>query len=152
MKRFRFSLKPVAILRAHREAQAREAFGAAVRAAMQAEATLSEVRARVAQFEAAISAGRRACFSAAAEAHALASYRRERLSEAESEQATAAAHAEVRKRRQEYLEAHRRVEVVGRLEEKAREHHRQDCAREEQAEFDELTARRFALRTPAFSS
>lgn len=152
MKRFRFPLKPVAILRAHREAEAREVFGAAVRAAMRAEATLTEVRARVAEFEAAIGAGRRASFSAAAEAQALASYRRERLTETETERATAAAHAEVGKRRQEYLEAHRRVEVVDRLEEKAREHHRQDGAREEQAAFDELTARRLALRTPAFSS
>ena len=32
MKRFRFSLRPVALLRSHQELKAREAFGAAVQA------------------------------------------------------------------------------------------------------------------------
>ena len=120
MKRFHFPLRPVAILRAHREAQAREAFAVAVRASAQAEAVLNEVRQRIAQFEAAIQAGRRERFSAAAEANALAVYRRERLTESETERALEAARVVVQQRRSDYVEAHRRVEVVERLEEKAR--------------------------------
>ncbi len=144
MKRFRFALKPVAILRAHREAQAREAFAAAVRGAQQAESALGEVRARIAEFEAVLHAGRRERFSAAAEARALAAYRRERTVEGEAVRALEAARAVVHERRVEYAEAHRRVEVVERIEEKARERHQQEAAREEQAGFDELAARRFA--------
>ncbi|MBL9201925.1 MAG: flagellar FliJ family protein [Opitutaceae bacterium] len=151
MKRFRFPLRPVAILRAHREAQAREALGVAVRASLRAAAVLAETRERVAQFESVIEAGRREKFSAAAEARNLASYRGERLAEDGAEKSLHAAQAEVAARRREFAEAHRRVEVVERLEAKARERHRHEVQREEQGQFDELAARRFALRTRTLS-
>jgi flagellar export protein FliJ len=152
VKRFRFPLKPVALLRAHREAQAREAFAAAVRASAQAEAALAAVRQGIAEFEAAIEAGRRERFSAAAEARALAAYRRERLNEAEAGRALDAARTVVQQRRADYLEARRRVEVVERLEDQARARHRAEGAREEQAGFDELAVRRFAGGAAPFSS
>ena len=151
MKRFRFPLRPVAVLRAHREMRAREAFAAAVHGYVKAEEALAATRQRVAQFEAALFAGRQQRFSATDQGQALAAYRRECTAEAESERAMIAARAAMQERRNEYLDAHRKVEVVKRLEEKARGVHRQECNREEQAEFDDFAGRRFAARRPLFS-
>lgn len=151
MKRFRFSLQPVAVLRAHRELKAREAFGAAVQAFVEAEDALAKVRARVATFEAALSAGRSGSFSAAYEANALVAYRQEREAELASERKVTAAQAAMQERRIEYLDAHRRLEVVKRLEEKARTAHRAAVGREEQAEFDEFASRRATSRRSLFS-
>ena len=153
MKRFRFPLRPVAVLRAHREMRAREAFAAAVHIYVKSEEELAAVRSRVARFEAALFDGRRERFSASDEAQTLAAYRRERASEAETERAMIAARAAMQERRSEYLDAHRKVEVVKRLEEKSRAAHRLECNREEQAEFDDFAGRRaVATRRPLFSS
>lgn len=152
MKRFRFPLRSVAVLRAHREMRAREAFATAVHGYVKAEEALAEARARLARFEAQLFAGRRERFSAADEAHALAAYRNECAVEAATERALVAARALMQQRRAEYLEAYRKVEVVKRLEEKARANHRLDCNRQEQAEFDDLAGRRFAARRPMFSA
>jgi flagellar protein FliJ len=151
MKRFRFPLRPVAVLRAHRESRAREAFAAAVHAYVQAEENLAAVRARVARFEATLFAGRRTRFNAAEEAHSLASYRRECAAEAEAERATFAARAAMDQRRAEYVEAHRKLEVVHRLEAKARAAHSHAAGRAEQAEFDDFASRRAARHEPLFS-
>ncbi len=152
MKRFRFSLRPIAILRAHHETRAREAFGAAVHAFMKTEEELAATRERGAQFEAALAAGRRERFSALSEAQALAAYRRERVLESEAERRCNESRDVMQLRRTEYLEAHRRVEIVSRLEVKARAGHREDCNREEQAGFDEFAARRTSLRENVFST
>jgi flagellar FliJ protein len=53
-----------------------------------------------------------------------------------------AARAEMNRRRDAYLEAHRQLEIVKRLEERARLAHRIEAAREEQAEFDDFASRR----------
>ncbi len=152
MKRFRFPLRSVAVLRAHREMRAQEAFAAAVHRYVKAEETLAAVRARLAQFEAALFAGRRECFSAADEAHSLNAYRRECTVEGESERAVITARATMEQRRGEYLDAHRKVEVIKRLEQKAQTAHRLAAGREEQAAFDEFAGRRFAGRRPQYSS
>lgn len=146
MKRFRFPLRPVAVLRAHREMRAREAFGASVHAYVRSEEELAATRRRVAQFEAALFAGRRERFSAAEEAHTLAGYRRECAAEVEAERATNAARDEMQKRRVEYLEAHRKLEVVHRLEAKAKTAHQVAINREEQAEYDDFAGRQVSRR------
>lgn len=146
MKRFRFPLRPVAVLRAHRELRAREAFAASVHTYVKSEEELATVRQRVAQIEATLFAGRRERFSAADEAHALAGYRRECAVEIETEKAMIAARAAMQERRGEYLEAHRKLEVVSRLEAKAKIEHRAAAAREEQAEFDDYAGRQHARR------
>ena len=152
MKRFRFPLRPVAVLRAHRELRAREAFAASVHAYVQSEEFLAATRVRVAQFEAALFAGRRVTFNPAEEAQQLAAYRRECTAEGEAERATFAAHAEMDRCRTDYLEAHRKLEVVKRLETKSRLDHRLATNREEQAEFDDFATRRAMRRSPLFSS
>jgi flagellar FliJ protein len=146
MKRFRFPLRPVAVLRAHHELRAREAFAASVHVYVKSEEDLAATRRRVAQFEAALFAGRRELFSAAEEAHTLAGYRRECQLELEAERAVIAARDVMQKRRVEYLEAHRKLEVVKRLETKARAAHAAAVNREEQAEFDDFAGRQAARR------
>ena len=142
MKRFRFPLQPVAVLRSHRESRAREAFAVAVHGYVQAEEALQATRRRVAQLEAALSAGRAGRFNAAEEANNLNGYRREAAAEVEAERAVVVARDLMNTRRAEYLEAHRQLEVVRRLETKARAVHRLALNREEQTEFDEFAARR----------
>jgi flagellar FliJ protein len=142
MKRFIFNLRPLSLLRAHRESRARDLFAAAVRARVKSEEELARTRARVAEFEAALFAGRRERFAAAAEALSLAAYRRESALEVTAERAVLAARAEMGRCRADYLEAHRKLEVVQRLEEKARAAHRLAASRAEQAEFDDFAGRR----------
>lgn len=146
MKRFRFSLRPVAILRAHQELKAREAFAASVQAFVKSEQELAMTRERVRQLEGDLTAERQQRFSGVDVAKALAAYRRECTAETEAEQAMTAAQHAMQQRRMEYVEAHRRLEVVRRLEEKARATHRYEVAHEEQAEFDDFASRRFAAR------
>lgn len=148
MKRFRFSLRPVSVLRAHRESRARELFAAAVRAYVKAEEELARVRVRTAEFEAALFAGRRERFIAAAEAQSLAAYRRESALEVTAERAVITARAEMNGRRADYLEAHRQLEIVQRLEQKARAGYRLAANRAEQSELDEFASRR---AVPSFS-
>lgn len=149
MKRFRFPLRPVAVLRAHQELRAREAFAAAVHVYVQAEAELAAVRTRVAQCEVDLFESRRGKFDAAVAAQAFASYRGECTAEAAAERAVIEQRAEMNRRRADYLEAHRKLEVVRRLEEKARAAHRLDTLREEQIELDDFAGRR--TRAPQFS-
>jgi flagellar protein FliJ len=147
MKRFRFSLRPVAILRAHQELRAREAFAASVQAYVKSEQELAATRLRVRQLEAELTAERKGRFSGIDAAEALAAYRRECTAETEAEKAMNAAQQAMQERRMEYVEAHRRLEVVRRLEEKARALYRYETGREEQAEFDDFATRRFARRS-----
>jgi flagellar FliJ protein len=145
MKRFTFPLRPVAVLRSHREARAREIFAQALQARAAAASALARVRERVAALERELSQGRAGTFHAATEAERLLNHRRECALEVEAERTLAAADTAAEQRRTEYLEAHRQLEVVRRLETKARTMHRLATAREEQAEFDERATRRAGL-------
>lgn len=152
MKRFHFNLRPVVTLRSHRKLQAREAFAASIQGFIQAEEALALMRSRVAMFETAVRAGRRDRFSGTGESEVLAAYRHECAAEAAAEREVAAARETMQRRRGEYLEAHRQVEVLQRLEDKARVAHRQEVNREEQAAFDEFAGHRHARLRPALSS
>lgn len=142
MKRFRFPLRPVAVLRAHRETRARESFAVAVHKYAQSEEELSRTRIRIRALEGALFAGRQERFHPAEAALLLADYRRECAGEIEAERAVIAARDEMEKRRAEYLEAHRQVEIVERLEDKARTAHRHENDHLEQAEADDFAGRR----------
>jgi flagellar export protein FliJ len=149
MKRFRFALLPVAVVRAHQEGRALEAFATAVQRCLLAEQELATVRRRVAAFEESLLAGRRERYRGPAAACSVAGYCRQCAAELAAEKALGAARREWEQRRQEYLGAHRRLEVVRRLEEKARQAHRAAQQHEEQAVFDDLSAGRFARRVGA---
>lgn len=147
MKKFRFPLRPVAVLRAHQELRAKEAFAASVHACTRAEQELATTRTRLKQFEAALTQGRADTFSPTDEAQSLAAYRHECGVEAETEKALRKAQEIVQQKRNEYVEAHRRVEIVSRIEVKARTAHRLEVQREEQAEFDDFASRSVSRRS-----
>ena len=151
MKRYRFPLQPVAMLRAHHEMRAREAFGVAVQACNRAEAECQAVRERVGRFGAALVFARRERFSAPDVVQAFAAYQQECVVEAAAEQGVIAAHSVLKQRRSDYLEARREVEILRRLEQKARTLHRFEANREEQAGFDDLAVGRFARRHSGIS-
>ena len=143
MKHFHFPLRPIAILRAHHEMRAREAFSAAVYAFTVAEQQLAAARARVRDLAGALTAARRERVSGQRQCEALAAFRSECAVEAAAAEGVRAAQAAMDARRCEYVDAHRKLEVVRRLEEKAYAAHRQAVMREEQAEFDEFATQRF---------
>jgi flagellar FliJ protein len=146
MKRFRFPLRPVAVLRAHQEMLAREAFASAAQARARAEQELNACHERLQLIEAAVTAGRSGTFSAADEINALAAYRAECVNEVAAQKVVAEAQQVVEQRRVDYTDAHRRVEVIRRLEDKARAQHRYETMHEEQAEFDDFASQRFSAR------
>ena len=146
MKRFRFPLRPVAVLREHGELRAREIFASAVHTYVLSEENLAATRARVARLEAALCTSRQGRFDPITAAESLGAYRRECAAEVEAERATFAARAEMEKRRGEYIEAHRKLEIIRRFETKARATHRSELNREEQAEFDDLAGQRLFRR------
>jgi flagellar FliJ protein len=148
MKKFRFPLRSVAVLRSYQELRAREAFAGAVRAHAAAELHQAEARARVSALEATGAARRRERHPAAEAANFLRAYRAECAGEAEAGRQVAVAAGDLRTSRAAYLEAHRRLRILQRLEEKARAVHRRESAAAEQAELDEL-ARFRSTRQPA---
>ena len=147
MKRFQFPLRSLARLRAHYELSAREAFAGSVRVHANSEAELAKARERVTELEKILIGGRQGSFSAANEALNLGAYRGEQAAEAVAVKHRQAARVLMEQRRAEYIAAHQRLEVVERLEEKARAAYRLEVNREEQAEFDDLAGRRAARKT-----
>lgn len=141
MKRFHFNLRPVAVIRAHHEQRARDALAAAVRQFQEVTEKLTRIRARKEEFEVALLASRRVRFDAAGEAPVLLAYRGVCLEEAEADKAVTAARGVMAERRATYITAHRRLEIVRRLETKARVAHRQAALHAEQVEFDEFAGR-----------
>ncbi len=150
MKRFRFPLRPVAVLRAHKEMRAREAFGAAVHSYVQAEERLATTRKRVAELEQLLFAGRSQRFLAADAASLQRVYRSECQAEMEAEREVIAAREVMNQKRGEYLEANRQLKVVGKLEEKALSRHRAEELKTEQHNLDEF-AGYLASRKPALT-
>lgn len=151
MKRFRFPLRPVAVLRAHRELRAREAFAASVHVYVQAEERLAVTRARLAELAAVLFADRGGTYLAADAAASFRAYRAECEEEVQAERAMIEAKAAMQQKRDEYLEANRQLKVVQRLEEKARTQHRLETNRAEQAALDDFAGCRAAARRPVFS-
>ena len=150
MKRFHFPLRPVAVLRAHKELRAREAFAASVHVYVQTEERLALTRTRVADLEQLLFAGRSGRFVAADAAALFRVYRTESHAELETEREVIAARDAMNQRRTEYIEANRQLKIIHRLEEKARDKNRAENARIEQNELDEFAGYR-ASRRPALS-
>lgn len=146
MKRFRFPLRPVAVLRAHRELRAREAFAASVHAYVQAEERLAATRARVAELAGVLFDGRTGTFLAAEAASLFRSYRAECEEQVQVERQVIEARDAMNRRRQEYLDANRQLKVVQRLEEKARTRHRVEANLAEQKALDDFAGYRAARR------
>jgi len=142
MSRFRFTLKSVAVVRAHKELLAREALAAATRARAEAQARLGAATLRLVELERLRSEGRTGRFRPADEIAFFLAYRRECAAEAELRKQMAAAVSETEARRAACVEANREVKVMDRLEASAFLAHRTAGFRAEQAEFDEIAGRR----------
>ncbi|HEX2860837.1 MAG TPA: flagellar export protein FliJ [Lacunisphaera sp.] len=150
MKKFRFPLQPVGVLRTHQELRAREMFAAAVHHYVQCEEKLAALRRKVAELAEVLAQGRSTRFLAAEAAALFRAYRAECNAVIEFEREVLEAREAMEARRQEYIEANRRLKIVRKLEEKARERHRLDVLRAGQEELDELAGFR-AFRQPALS-
>jgi flagellar FliJ protein len=146
MKRFHFPLRPVVVVRSHRESRAREALADAIREGVRCDERLSAARGRVAEAATVIAASRRGRVSARDEIGFGQMFRRECGAEAEAQKQAAAAQALIAQRREAYLESRRQVKIVTKLEERARAEHRLACLRAEQIEIDEIANRRKPLR------
>lgn len=147
MKKFRFPLQPVGVLRAHEELRAREVFAAAVHRYVQTEARLAALRQRVAELAEVLFHGRSGRFLAGDAAALLRVYRGECNAIIETEREVIEARAAMNTRRQEYIEANRRLKIVQKLEERARDHHRVEVRRADQHELDELAGFRACRQT-----
>lgn len=146
MKKFRFPLRPVAILREHHQARTREAFATAVHNFVETESRLAAKRAERHDLEAVMHDGRRDTFKPADEISFWDVYRRLCDEELKAEQAVREARTAMEDSRQKYLEAHKAVKVVEKLEQKARTKHRQEADHEAQVESDELAGLRVSRR------
>jgi flagellar FliJ protein len=147
MKRFRFPLRPVAVIRAHKELRAKEVFAAAIHTYVQAEERLATTRSRIAEMEETLFAGRFERYFAMEAAGLYRAYRGERQAELGVEREVIEARENMQKRRAEYLEAHRQLDVVKQLEEKARTRHRTEGLKLEQAQIDEFAGYAASRRT-----
>lgn len=145
MGKFRFTLRSVAIVRAHKELVAREALAAAFRASVAAEQRLNAARQRLSAMELMRTAGRSGRFRPADEVAFYHAYRAECTVEAELRGRLAAAINEVEVRRKACVEANRNVKAMDRLESNALAAFRTAGFRAEQAELDEIASRRSAL-------
>ncbi len=150
MKKFRFTLQPVGLLRSHQEQRAREVFAAAVHRYVQGEEKLAALRKRAAELADVLFHGRAGQFLAAEAAALLRVYRGECQAVMDAEREVIEAREAMNQRRTEYIEANRRLKIVTKLEEKAREKHRLATLRAGQEELDELAGFR-AFRQPALS-
>lgn len=146
MKRFRFPLRPVAVLRAHHEMRARETFAAAVHVYVQSEEVLAATRQRVAELGGALFDGRSGTYQAAEAASLFRAYRAECEQEMQCERTMITAREMMQRRREEYFEANRKLKVVQRLEEKARSAYRLEFNRVEQNALDDFASYRAARR------
>jgi flagellar FliJ protein len=146
MKRFRFALRPVAIVRAEKELRARQALAEALGRQRAAEDALAQAQRCAQGLEQLIAAGRRGSFRPDIEAMHLEGYRQAVAGEVEAARQLAAARAEVGRRRSASIEAHRQLKVVSRLEERARAAYRLEALRAEQAELDEQASLRSSKR------
>jgi flagellar FliJ protein len=138
MKRFRFPLRPIAVIRAHAELRARETLAAAVHAYVSAEEQLAGTRARAARLALAMTEHRTGTFAPVEAAATFRAYRAECEEEIQAERRVIEARETMQRRRREYFAAHRELKVVQRLEEKARASFRLEAGRAEQAVLDEF--------------
>lgn len=144
MKRFTFRLQAVTMLRRLQEQERREALGAAVTAQRRREADLTTARTVADTLHARLLADRTAPSSGAALASAAEALRVEEGHVATAATALASASASVATCHARWVEARRGVQIIERLEERARQRHWREQERAEQTLLDDLAGQRAA--------
>lgn len=137
MKKFQFTLRSVETVRSIRELRAREIFSASVLAHAAAVAALDDARSRRSKLERLMSDERQGLFKAAEQVSFFVEQQRLKQAEDIADQALGRAIADMNKCRDLWIASRRDVRVIEKLELKARNRHRQDCDREEQAAMDD---------------
>lgn len=140
MKRFRFPLRPVAVIRAHRELVAQQALGVATAALTAAETEVANCRNRLDTLNRAIAGSREGGLRVGLQVAALQAYKQEKAGEVAALKQQEQARAERARRHAVCVEAHRALKVVQKLEERARARHQAEMIRQEQSEIDERAA------------
>ncbi len=151
MKKFRFTLSSVAVVREVREALRREVFTAAVRETTAAERALEKVIAERAALAAALAASRTGTFRPALQTAGLAAQQRVVQQEAEAASVLERARQTLEQRRADWLAARREVRLLEQLKARAKERHRIELARAEQRELDDRPSGTLLAAEPTIS-
>lgn len=141
MKKFRFSLEPVATLRNLQEMRASEAFSAANKRVEECVVAVERQQMRVAQFVETLIVRRATGLPGSVHASFLQSYRRELAAEETVNRALAKAQQEQETARQRWIDAHLQVRLVDKLRTKAKERFRTELVQTEQRQLDDRQPR-----------
>jgi len=137
MKKFRFALSSVSVVREVRETLRREVFASAVRETTAAERALEKVIAERAALAAALAASRAGTFRPALQTAGLAAQQRCAETEVEAASLLQRARQALEQRRTVWLAARRDVRLLEQLKDRAKARHRIEVARAEQRELDD---------------
>ena len=141
MKRFRFTLQPVATLRDLQEMRAREGFALAVKEVDARSHALSQQQLRVAEFVEELIAVRETSFAGVTQASFLRAYREEVAAERKALDALAEAERARELARRRWIDTHVQMRLIEKLRDRARERHAADGARFEQRQLDDRAPR-----------
>ena len=141
MKKFRFTLEPVATVRGLQEMRARDAFGGAVRHVTACAEALAQQQAKVAEFVTALIERRAAGLSGALHVSFMRTYAEEIGFERAADVALVKAQQAREMARQKWIDAHLQVKLVQKLRGKARERHLTELGRVEQRQMDDRAPR-----------
>ena len=141
MKRFRFSLQPVATLRDLQEMRARERFAAALGQVRAGEAALAAQQLCVAQFVTDLLERRGTALPGVLQVSFMRSYNQEVERERQATEVLARAEHEREAARKQWIDAHLQVKLVARLHEQARLRHVAEVSRLEQRQLDDRAPR-----------
>ncbi len=141
MKKFRFTLEPVATLRNLQEMRASDAFAKANQALADRVAALERQQLRVAQFVESLIVRRTTGLPGTMHASFMQAYRTELAEEKVAAEARAKAEQEQEAARQRWIEAHLQVRLVEKLRGRARERFQTELVRFEQRQLDDRLPR-----------
>jgi flagellar FliJ protein len=141
MKKFRFSLQPVATLRNLQEMRASEAFAAANRELVRCADALERQKEKVAGFVESLLVRRTLGLPASMRASFMLAYQQELVAEKQAADAVDKAADAREQARQKWVDAHLQVKLVDKLRNKARQRHQAELQHAEQAQLDDRLPR-----------
>ena len=141
MKKFRFTLQPVATLRNLQEMRASEAFSGANRRLAECGAALERQQLRVAQFVESLIVRRGTGMPGSMHASFMQAYRGELAEEKAANEALAKAQNEQEAARKRWIDAHLQVKLVDKLRKRARERFQTELVHFEQRQLDDRQPR-----------
>ena len=141
MKKFRFTLQPVATLRNLQEMRASEAFSGASRRLTECGEALERQQLRVAQFVEALIVRRTTGLPGSMHASFMQAYRGELAEEKNAGDALEKARTEQEAARKRWIDAHLQVKLVDKLRARARERFQTELIHFEQRQLDDRQPR-----------